>query len=253
MPDISAVIITYNEERNIERCIRSVLPFSSEVIVVDSLSTDRTVEIAQSLNAKVFSQSFLGHIEQKNFASTKATHPFIFSIDADEEVSEELCKSILEAKNNWNADGYTMNRLTNYCGQWIHHSGWYPDKKLRLFDSRKGKWAGQNPHDKYCLNNDGTIKHLRGDLYHYSYYSVSEHIKQIDRFSTIAANAMFVSGKGSNVLKILLKPTIKFIRNYILKLGFLDGFYGFLICRITAFETFLKYSRLRELRKKGSN
>jgi glycosyltransferase involved in cell wall biosynthesis len=250
MPELSVVIITLNEERNIERCITSVQSFADEIVIVDSLSTDRTCLIAKRMGARIIEQAFLGHIEQKNFAITQASFPIILSLDADEEVSPELAANILNIKETWPADGFTMNRLTNYCGQWIRHSGWYPDSKLRLFDSRKGKWAGMNPHDKYTMTNDSRILHLEGDLFHYSYYTIAEHIKQSEKFSLIAAQAMFKAGRKPRLRKILLNPCFKFFRNYILKGGFRDGFYGFVICRITAFETFMKYLHLRELHQK---
>jgi glycosyltransferase involved in cell wall biosynthesis len=251
MPKISVVIITLNEERNIARCITSVLPFADEVVVIDSLSSDSTVEIAEEMGAKVIKQAFLGHIEQKNFALTHTSTSYIFSLDADEEVSERLCESILKVKNDWTADAYSMNRLTNYCGQWIRHSGWYPDTKIRLFDKGKAKWGGRNPHDKIILDNDSGVLKLDGDLLHYSYYSISEHIKQMDKFSDIAAKAMYEEDKNVSFYKLYLSHCFKFMRNYFLKLGFLDGFYGYTICRIAAFETFLKYARLHMLRKKS--
>lgn len=251
MPKISVLIITLNEERNIERCITSVQSFADEIVLVDSLSTDRTCEIAGKMGARIVEQAFLGHIEQKNFAITQAHFPIILSLDADEEVSPKLAESIQNIKETWPADGFTMNRLTNYCGQWINHSGWRPDTKLRLFDSRKGKWAGMNPHDKYTMTSDSRIQHLKGDLFHYSYYTIAEHSKQSEKFSQIAAQAMFKAGKKSCPRKTLLNPYFKFLRNYVLKGGFRDGFYGFVICRITAFETFMKYVHLRELHKKN--
>lgn len=247
MIKLSVVIITLNEEKNIGRCIDSVIDFADDIVVVDSLSTDRTEEIAISKGARVVKQKFLGHIEQKNFAITQAKYPYILSLDADEAPSDELKKSIIEAKTNWNYDGYKMNRLSNYCGKWIKHSGWYPDTKLRLWDSRKGEWSGVNPHDKFEMTKDSKILHLKGDLYHYTYYKISEHKKQADKFSSIAAKALFDNGKKSNIIKVLFKPFFKFIRNYIIKLGFLDGYYGFVICRISAYETYMKYKKLRRL------
>ncbi|HEX3008578.1 MAG TPA: glycosyltransferase family 2 protein [Bacteroidales bacterium] len=144
---ISAVIITFNEENNIERCIRSLEGIADEIIVVDSYSTDNTVEIALNLGAIVYKQVFLGHVEQKNFALSKTSHSHVLSLDADEELSDKLRESILEVKENWTHDGYYFKRLTNYCGRWIKHTSWYPSKKLRLWDKAKGEWGGVNPHD----------------------------------------------------------------------------------------------------------
>jgi glycosyltransferase involved in cell wall biosynthesis len=250
MTHLSVVIITYNEELNIERCIRSVRNVADEIIVVDSFSTDKTEEICRKEGVKFIKHEFEGHIEQKNWAITQAKYPHILSVDADEELSDELVKSIIEVKNNWTKDGYTMNRLTNYCGKWIRHCGWYPDTKLRLWDSAKGKWGGMNPHDKYELNDRSSQTHLKGDLYHYSYYTIQEHIVQADKFTDILSKAMFENGKRSSVLKIVIKPIVKFIKDYIIHLGFLDGYYGFVICRISAHATLIKYTKLKQLHSK---
>jgi glycosyltransferase involved in cell wall biosynthesis len=246
---LSVVIITFNEERNIGRCLDSVRGLADDIVVVDSFSTDRTQQICLEKGARFITHEFAGHIEQKNWAIAQAKFPHVLSLDADEAPDEELKKAIARVKNDWTHDGYTMNRLTNYCGQWIRHCGWYPDTKLRLWDSRKGKWGGINPHDKYELENDSRIAHLPGNILHYSYYSVEEHYRQADKFSTIAANALFREGKSSNVFLALVKTCAKFIRNYFIKLGFLDGRNGFIICKITARETWQKYTKLSELNK----
>ena len=141
MPDISAVIITYNEEKNLERCIESVRDIADEIVIVDSFSTDRTKEICKKYELHFIEHKFEGHIQQKNWAITQAKYPHILSLDADEVLSDRLKESIREVKENWTHDGYYFNRLTNYCGKWIRHCGWYPDRKLRLWDSRKGRWA----------------------------------------------------------------------------------------------------------------
>jgi len=250
MIQLSVVIITHNEEKNIARCIDSVQGVADDIVVVDSFSTDRTEEICKSKNVRFVQHKFDGHIEQKNWAITKAKFPHILSLDADESLSDELKKSILAVKNNWAKDGYYMNRLTNYCGQWIRHCGWYPDRKLRLFDSRKGKWGGMNPHDKYEMSwNDKVAGFVAGDILHYSYYSVDQHYKQAENFAEISAKAMYLKGRTISSFMIYLKSVFKFFRNYFFKLGFLDGRYGYIICKITAWETFLKYSKLRRLNK----
>jgi hypothetical protein len=150
------------------------------------------------------------------------------------------------------ADGYYFNRLNNYCGKWIKHCGWYPDRKLRLWDSRKGKWTGINPHDKYELNQGSVENFLEGDLLHYSYYTIYQHVEQANKFSEIQAKDYFNNGKSTNIFDILIRPAWKFLRCYIINAGFLDGFYGFVICMITAHSTFLKYAKLRQLIKKIS-
>lgn len=248
MVSISAVIITFNEERNIERCIESLQGVVDDVIVVDSFSTDKTKEICENLGVRFIEHKFEGHIEQKNWAITQAKYPYILSLDADEALDETLKKSILEIKKNWQADGYSMNRLTNYCGHWIYHCGWYPDTKLRLWDSNKGSWGGTNPHDKYELyNKNSKTIHLKGNILHYSYYSLSDHYKQVEYFTTILAKAQYEKGKKAPLFILILSPVVKFIKDYFIKKGFLDGRVGFRICRISAFATYTKYKKLRRL------
>jgi glycosyltransferase involved in cell wall biosynthesis len=248
MPQISVVIIARNEEKNIGRCLDSVQGIADEIVVVDSGSTDRTVEICKAKGAIVHFHEFEGHIEQKNYAITKAKYPHILSLDADEALDENLKRSIADIKNNWTKDGYYMNRLTNYCGHWVKHCNWYPDKKLRLWDSRKGKWGGLNPHDKFEMHEgDKVTGYLKGDILHYSYYSVEDHYKQVEYFTTIASNAYFEKGKRSNIFKMIANPAAKFIDHYILHLGFLDGWAGYSISRISAYATYLKYKKLRDL------
>ena len=162
----------------------------------------------------------------------------------------ELQNKIKEIKENYEFDSYTFNRLTNYCGQWIRHCGWYPDKKLRLWDTSKGSWGGENPHDKVIMNPGTTNKKIDLDIKHYSYYSLDEHTKQYKYFAEISAKAAFAKGKKSSAFKVFYKSWAKFFRNYIIKLGFLDGYYGFVICKNTAKETALKYRLLKELNQK---
>jgi len=247
MIKLSVVIITFNEEKNIGRCIDSVVDLADDIIIVDSFSTDRTQEIATSKGARFVKQKFLGHIEQKNFAITQAKYPHILSLDADESLSEKLQKSILKVKENWQGDGYKMNRMTNYCGKWIKHCGWYPDTKLRLWDSRKGKWEGVNPHDKYIMEKQTKIIYLEGNIFHYSYYSILDHLKQTDKFTDISAKELLLKGKKPNYLKLIFSPIIKFLRDYFFNLGFLDGYYGLIICKISANATYLKYNKLKKL------
>jgi len=247
MIKLSVVIITFNEEKNIGRCINSVVGLADDIIIVDSFSTDRTEEIATSKGARFVKQKFLGHIEQKNFAITQAKYPHILSLDADESLSEKLQKSILKVKENWQGDGYKMNRMTNYCGKWIKHCGWYPDTKLRLWDSRKGKWEGVNPHDKYIMEKQTKIIYLEGNIFHYSYYSILDHLKQTDKFTDISAKELLLKGKKPNYLKLIFSPIIKFLRDYFFNLGFLDGYYGLIICKISANATYLKYNKLKKL------
>ena len=190
-------------------------------------------------------------LEQKNFALSQCTNDYVFSIDADEALSSELKKSILFIKENWISEGYSFNRLTNYCGKWIKHCGWYPDEKLRLFKKNAGEWAGTNPHDQFILHAGCKSAKIQGDLLHYSYYSIKEHLDQVNRFTEIGSKSAFSLGKQSNLVLILVKPIVRFIRDYIFHLGFLDGYYGFVICKISSHATFIKYVKLYELSKKN--
>jgi glycosyltransferase involved in cell wall biosynthesis len=247
MEKLSVVIITYNEEKNILRCLESVKSIANEIVVVDSASTDKTVSICESMGARVIQQPFLGYTEQKNFAVAQASFSLVFSIDADEAPDQTLVQSIVEVKNNPTAKGYSMNRLTNYCGSWVHHCGWYPDRKLRLFFKEHGAWVGGALHEKYELNNNQEPIHLKGDLLHYSYYSIDDHVKQVDKFTAISSKELAEKGYCPSIFKLIYAAPVKFFRDYILKLGFLDGATGFQISKISAFATYLKYARARDL------
>jgi len=249
MPKLSVVIITFNEERNIGRCIESVMEAADEIVVVDSFSTDNTRVICEKFGVKFIEHPFEGYIQQKNFALSQAEYKHQLSLDADEALSEELKNEILKIKANWQYEGYQMNRLANYCGKWIRHSGWYPDPKLRLYDSTQGKWEGIDPHDKFVMKLNSAVGFLKGDILHYTYYTIDEHIGQANKFSTIAAKELVSLGKQISLFQVIVNPVAKFIRNYILRLGFLDGFYGYIICRIAAYETFLKYTKALHLRR----
>ena len=244
---VSAQIITFNEERNIGRCLDSLQGVADEIIVVDSFSKDATQNIAISRGATFIEHAFPGHIEQKNYAISQAKYPHILSLDADEALDEHLREAIKKVKEDWQYDGYYLNRLTNYCGKWIRHGLWYPDRKLRLWDSRKGTWGGQNPHDTYILEAGAKTAQLPGHLLHYSIYTFEEHLKQIKKFTDISSAAAFKNGKRSSLLKIIISPTLKFVRAYIFKLGFLDGKEGWMIARWSAYATYLKYSKLKAL------
>ncbi len=248
----SAVIITYNEEKNIGRCLESIKGVADEIIVVDSVSTDRTKQICLQYGVVFIEQPFLGYVEQKNFALDKATHDYVLSLDADEALDDELGKSILaEKQRSFPADGYEMNRLSSFCGQWIKHGTWYPDRKLRLLNRHKARWGGTNPHDKIIMQ-DGAVKaHLKGDILHYTYNSIEEIVSQTNRFTSLQSQEMFKQGKRSSVFKLLLNPISAFISGYIIKRGFLDGYNGFLIARYASYSTFIKYSKLLHLQKKS--
>jgi glycosyltransferase involved in cell wall biosynthesis len=248
--NLSVVIITFNEEKNIERCIDSVQGLADEILVVDSFSTDATKQICLNKKVRFIEHRFEGHIEQKNWAAEQARFSFVLSLDADEALSKELYEEIKNVKVNPLFDGYSMNRLTNYCGKWIRHCGWYPDKKMRLWKKGKGQWNGTNPHDKFELFEGSKGGYLGGDILHHSYYNLNDHIKQIHYFTDIASKVAYNQGKRSSYVKVVFHPFVKFNRDYFFKLGILDGFEGFLISLISAFATFLKYAKLLEYQKK---
>lgn len=249
MPQISVVIITLNEEANLERCIQSVAGIADEILVLDSHSTDGTVALAQRLGARVISQSFLGHREQKAKAIELATHDCVLSLDADEALSPELANAIMNAKNNWTHDGYYVNRLNRIGGQWIRHGGWYPDRKMRLFNRRSYVIAGVNPHDRFDPAPGATTTRLHGDLLHYTNDDLDSRVATINKFSTIAAQAFHKEGKRGNYWRIIVKPTARFISEYLFKSGWRDGFYGYFIAKTSAQYVWLREVKLKSLGK----
>lgn len=247
MIKISATIITLNEEKNIGRCLESLKGVADEVIVLDSFSTDKTKEICLSYGAKFFEQKFLGYRDQKNMAQDMAQYDYVLSIDADEVLSSELREEILKIKNHFDFAGYEFSRLTNYNGKWIHHCGWYPDKKIRLVKKNKGRWGGENIHEGMVV--DGPVALLKGDLLHYSYDSISSHVLQANKFSTMEALALYNKGKRATVLKLVTRAPYQFFKDYFLKLGILDGRYGFVICFINGLYVLLKYAKMFDLQQ----
>ena len=246
---ISGVIITYNEEQNIRRCLNSLVEVCDEIVIVDSFSTDQTKSICNEFTVRFIEHKFEGHIQQKNYALDLAKHNIVLSLDADEALSEELKESIKKVKNNFSSNAYRFNRFTNYCGKWIKHSGWYPDTKIRLWNRDVGRWAGINPHDSVALNEDVQTEHLKGDLLHYSYYTIEEHINRSSKYAKISAKALLEMGKKASILKMVSSAIFRFIQDYFFRLGFLDGFYGLLICATSSHTTFMKYAYLRSLNK----
>ena len=249
-PMLSVSIITYNEEKNILRCLNSLWQVADEVVILDSFSTDQTVTLAKNWGALVYQQHFAGYIEQKNAALAMVSGDWVLCLDADEALDDALIASIQSLKKslpNTGSQGYVMNRCTNYCGKFIKHGSWYPDPKLRLFNRSKGKWAGLNPHDAIELAPGCKSSKLKGDILHFSYNSLEEHIHQNNKFSTIAAEAYYSRGKKSGWFKILFNPAWAFFYGYILKGGFRDGFYGFVIAKNVAHMTFMKYYKLYAL------
>ncbi|MCX6276292.1 MAG: glycosyltransferase family 2 protein [Bacteroidetes bacterium] len=248
MIPVSAIIITLNEERNIERCIDSLKSVVDEILVVDSFSTDRTKEICISAGVRFIENKWMGYSAQKNFAHQQAKNDFIVSLDADEALSDELRRSILEIRSSVATGLFSFNRLTNYCGKWIRHGGWYPDIKLRLYDRRKCRWEG-TIHERLIYPRDEKVILLKGDCLHYTFYTVDEHRKQVEKFTSLMAKEEFARGRRSSWFNIIFNPVVKFVRDYFFRLGFLDGKEGFLISRISAHAAYMKYTKLMKLSK----
>lgn len=249
MQSLSVVIITYNEEQNIGRCIESVKKVADEIVVLDSYSTDQTIEIARSHGATIFQEKFRGYIGQKNLAIQLTTHNYILSLDADEALDKKLIESILEAKKTFSFRAYRMNRCTNLCGRFMRYGLWYPDKKTRLFDRRIAKWGGLNPHDKIEVKEGFAVKHLAGDILHFAFNTIEDLAWRNNRISTIAANSLYNTGHSSSWYKILIRPVWAFINGYFFRLGFLDGFTGFSFAINISHQVFLKYSKLYRLQQ----
>jgi glycosyltransferase involved in cell wall biosynthesis len=247
---ISAVIITFNEERNIARCLGSLRGVADDIVVVDSGSVDRTEEICRSYGVNFIRQAWLGYSAQKNFANGHARSDWILSIDADEALSDGLRRSILELKGEGAIRVCKFARMTNYCGHWVRHGGWYPDHKVRMFDRRKASWEGEL-HEALRGFSSSEVVLLEGDCLHYSYYTVEDHHRQADRFTTLAAGELFKQGSKAGILRLHLGPVWKFILDYGLRRGFLDGSAGFRIARISAGATRMKHLKLERLRREN--
>jgi glycosyltransferase involved in cell wall biosynthesis len=240
---ISATIITCNEERNLPRALESHR-CCDEILVVDSGSTDRTMEVAQRYGARVLEANWRGYAGQKNYAADQATHDWVLSLDADEALSEDLEGEIWQLKKNGpEFDSYTMPRLAQYLGKWILYSGWYPDRKIRLFDRRKATWIGEFVHESVRV--EGTVGQLRGNLLHYTCGSLTEHIKTMDRYTTLAAEELAAHKRTVGLRHLVVDPAWAFFKTLILQQGFRDGLEGLTIAYMAAMYTYLKYAKAR--------
>ena len=240
---ISATIITFNEERNIARAIES-LRCCDEIVVVDSGSVDRTAEIATKLGARVIDSPWRGFAGQKNLAAEQASHDWVLSLDADEALSEALEGEIWQLKKSGPVyDAYTMPRMAQYLGRWILHSGWYPDRKVRLYNRAHARWVGDYVHESVQVR--GAIGHLESNLLHFTCNSLSEHLKTMDRYTTLAAEQLIAQGSPIGWRHLLLDPGWTFVQTYFLKRGFLDGIEGLAIAYMAALYNFLKYAKAR--------
>lgn len=241
---LSACIITFNEESRIRDCLESVT-WADEIIVVDSLSTDKTVDICREYTRQVYQRTWPGNVDQKNYAIGLAKNDWILSLDADERLSPGLIEEIQEALHNpGDVVGFFFPRRSFYLGRWICHGEWYPDHQLRLFKRGCGQWQGTNPHGRVVVS--GKTRYMKHDLYHFNYKNFTHQLRTIDNYSTIFADIMADRGKGFGLFKFLFQPLFKFIKGYFLKRGFLDGLPGFIIATASAFYVFVKYVKLWE-------
>ena len=246
MVPLSVVIITFNEAANIARCLQALGNVAEDVLVVDSFSTDNTVEICRQHGVRVIQHAFAGYVEQKNYATAQARFDHVLQLDADEVLTDELRASIRAARQHWLHAAYSLSRLTNYCGHWVRHGGWYPDRKLRLYDRRRGRWTGLLLHERYEVNAGETTGSLAGDVLHYSYYSIAQHVSQLNKFTSITARELALRDRTNvSLFHLLLKPLWKFVHSYFFRLGLLDGFASLCIAGISAWGVFLKFAKLK--------
>lgn len=248
MEKLSVTIITKNEEANLPAALASV-SFADQTVVVDSGSTDRTVQIAAESSAKVIVNEWPGHVAQKNFAVDQAEHEWILSIDADERISDKLADQIRRVLDNPEADCYRVRRKTFYLGRWIKHCGWYPDYRIRLFNRNHARWGGIDPHD--IVESKGKVADLDGEILHYSYRDISDHLKTIDFFTGITARRFFEKGRRCRLWHFVFHPPFAFLQKYFLKLGFMDGRAGLIICLLHGYYVLVKYAKLWELQRTG--
>ena len=250
MTGISAIVITQDEERNIARCLDSLQGVADEIIVVDSGSTDATESICRCRGVRFEHHDWAGYSGQKNHADSLATQPWTLSIDADEALSPALRASLLQLKTQGmdSNTAYQCHRLNNFCGKWIHHCGWYPDTKTRLWPTGKARWQG-TIHEELQLDGNPATATLKGDLLHYTFNTLDEMTLRHRRYYLLSAQAAHQAGRRATMAAVVLKPLWAFLRGYLLLGGFLDGHAGYMVCRMNAHYTFMKYATLREIGK----
>ncbi len=251
MNRLTATLITFNEEQNLPRALASLADLADEIVVVDSGSTDRTCEMARQHGARVLHRAFADYADQKNFAAAQSSNDWILSLDADEELSPELRKSLWAWKQQAPATvAYEFARRASYLGGWIRHSGWYPDRKVRLYRRDRAHFVGR-VHESLAV--DGPVGRLDGELYHYTARTFSEHVAKVDAYTTLAAEQLFAAGRRRWRLAMLLAPPWTLLHTLILQGGFLDGYRGWLIARMAARYVFLKYRKLGRLIERGAS
>ncbi len=250
MPKLSAVIITKNEATNIARCIQSLNGLVTEIIVIDAFSTDETVQIAKDLGARVIQKEWEGYSQNKNYGNQLAKNDWIISIDADEVITKDLNSHLQQLTLKENTV-YSINRLNNYCGQWIRHCGWHPDWNIRLFNRKIAQWKGDFVHEKLAFSNKVKVVRLKGLLHHYSYQNSTDHWQRIENYAQLSARQLFQDGKKATLVKLWLAPVARIIRTYFLKLGCLDGKAGWTISKRTGYLVYRKYQLLKEMQTKS--
>lgn len=246
-PLISTFIICFNEGHQIERTLKS-LSFSDEIIIVDSGSTDDTVEVCKKYTDKIFIKPWAGFVEQKEYGLSLCSHEWVFNIDADEVVTAELATEMLSSVEENEYDGFFINRVVYHLGKWWRKGLWYPEYRMRLFRKSKTRWEGTDPHEKAVVN--GKTKRLKGELLHYTYKDLHDQILRLNRYSTTLAENAIREGKKTNVIEIIFRPQFRFLKMYFLKKGFLEGFPGFIVSMLEAWYVFVKYSKQWEMQNR---
>ncbi|MBN1272431.1 MAG: glycosyltransferase family 2 protein [Candidatus Aminicenantes bacterium] len=247
---ISAVVITYNEEKRLEPALKSVEKIAEEIIVVDRFSRDDTEKIARKYTKKFYKRKWTNYADQKNYANSLASHSWILSLDADERLSKELQHTIVKLKETEPQNSaFSMPRLTYYLGRWIRHSGWYPDRKVRLFQKEKSRWEGDYVHEN--LNVEGKIIPLESPIHHFSYAGISDHLERINLFSGLGAQKLYARKKKARWFHMVFLPPVRFVKSYLFKAGFRDRFPGFVISVLHGYAIFARYAKLKEIWKKG--
>jgi glycosyltransferase involved in cell wall biosynthesis len=250
--EISAVVITFNEEKRLEAALRSLEGVASEIIVVDSLSTDDTLKVARKYTERVYERAWTHSADQKNHADTLASFPWILSLDADERLSPALRDELVKLRGHEPpCTGFSIPREAYYLGRWIRHSGWRPDRRVRLFRRDRARWEGDDVHERLVV--DGDVEKLRGPIHHFPFETIGEHAARVNKFSSLAAQKLYAGKKKARLLRLLVLPTLRCLKTYFLKLGLLDGFPGLVIACLDGYGEFLRSAKLRSIWKKGKH
>jgi len=248
--EISAVIITYNEEKRLEAGLKSLTDVVEEIIVVDRYSDDDTIKLARKYTDRVFLRKWTNFSDQKNYGNSKAKFPWILSLDADERLSPELREEILQLKEQEpEYSGFGIPRRIFYLGRWVRHTAWNPDLKIRLFRRDKARWEGEYVHEDLVI--EGEVKKLKGSLYHFTYRNIADHLRRMNTFSDLGAQKLYAENKKCRWYHLAFLPFFRFVKSYFFMLGFLDGFAGFVISVLDGYTGFVTYAKLKEIWKTG--